>query len=137
MPVDDAHHRVLAEPHLLGDVSIGPALLHEAEYLGGQAVGLWAMAGPAPKGLPPRLGCGDAGPHPFPEQIPFELSQRGHHGRDQLALGRAQFKLEAGLRDQGDIPGLKTVEGLDQIRGAAPPAGQFGHQYGVDAPVLG
>ena len=114
MPVDDAHHRILAELQLLGDVSIGPALLHEVEHLWGQAIGLGAMAGLAPKGLTPRLGCGDAGPHPFPEQIPFELGQRGHHGRDQLALGRAQFKLEAGLRDQGDISGLKIVEGLDQ-----------------------
>jgi len=73
----------------------------------------------------------------IPEEIPLEFCQGRHEGSDELALRSAHIKLESGLSDQGNAPGLEIMKRLHQVYGAAPPTGQFRDEDGVDAPVLG
>ena len=137
MSVHDAHDGSDAEVDFLRNAPVRLAFLMEANHLGSFSVGLWTFSLPSTKGLPPSFrGC-EPGPYPFPKKIPLEFGKRGHQRCDELSMGRAQVELQAGLRDQRDLPGLEILEGLHQVHGAPPPSGQFCDEDRVDAPVLG
>lgn len=133
----DAHDSRDAKADFLRNAPVRLALLVEPDHLRSFSVGLWTFSLPSTKGLPPSFrGC-ETGSYPFPKKIPLEFGKRSHQRCDELSMGSAQVELQAGLRDQRDLPGLEILEGLHQVHGAPPPPGQFCDKDRVNAPVLG
>ena len=101
------------------------------------AVRLDPLAGLAAEYNSSLASSGDPGADTLAQQIPLKLSQCGHKRRDELSLSSAQIELQAGLSNQGDVPGLQVLQRMEQVAHRAAPAGELGDEDNIDLACLG
>lgn len=69
-------------------------------------------------------------------QLPFELGNASDDRRHHTAVRRRQIEGQAVHRDNRHEPRLELPERVQEIKGAASPAGKLGHQYRIDLSPL-
>src|ERR671929_1243107 len=116
---DDVGDGVLAQAQLAPDQAVAAPLGHEGEHPGRQAVGLGPLAGPPTEPLAPRLGGGEAGADPLPDELTLELGEAGEDGGHHPPVRGCEVEGQAVHRDHRRPAALALFERVQQVERAA------------------
>src|SRR5262249_44215968 len=68
--------------------------------------------------------------------VPFEFSDPSDDRRHHTAVRRRQIEGQSIHRDDRHAPRLELLQSVQEIEGAASPAGKLGHQYRINLSPL-
>src|SRR4051812_45403718 len=77
-----------------------------------------------------------AGADPLADEFALELGDTGDDGGQHAPVRRREVEGEAAHGDHRDAPGFQLLQRVQQVEGAAAPAGQLGHQHHIDLAPL-